>query len=271
MRESRWRPGRAAPHRARLVPIVTLLAATLGASVLVGCGAAGSSGTAADEAPRSLDDGEAERLAQAGYANHLAGGSEFEANSAFVGLDPVQTVALRGVVDWAGRYGRAIVAADGPDAGLTEVYWDADAIYERRPELDSLIAAMGGPAEAWLVRPPDPDRRQLDRLVALVAALGAEQPENALLIQQTTGSARLRTDTLRGRPVEVLRYGTRNRYWLAIDDASMLRFEGDSAAGSAPTVIDLGARSALRVDSPPPDRVIPAAAVSELYRAVTEG
>ena len=244
---------------------VTLLVGLL-AAVAAACGGGDTSSES-----RPLSDAEAGRLAQAGYGNLLAGGARFEANSAFLGTDPLQTVTLVGEIDWEGHVGRALVRGGGPDETLTEVYWEEGVVIERRPAFDAIIAGMGGPTTPWIARAPEPSTRQLDRLLSVVFGLALEQPDNALLLQQTEGSAFIRADELRSEPVEVLRYGTRNLYWLAADDGAMLRFEGNSAGGTAPTVVDLVVLGPVEVPSPDPDQVIPVEAVAEIYSAAIGG
>jgi hypothetical protein len=239
-----------------LTPLLTVLALL---ALLSACG----SGEPA-EASRPLNDAEAARLAQSGFANLQAGGAAFEATSAFL-VQPIEQLTLVGQVDWVAHTGRALVRGTGPDAGLAEVYWDLTSVYERRPAMDIVVGTRGGPATPWVVRPADPTGRQLDRLIALVMALASEQADNALLIQQTAGSAFLRTDDLRATPVEVLRYGTRNLYWLALDDGRLLRFEGNAGAGTAPTVIDLMAFGPVSVNAPPVDALVPVDQVAPWY------
>jgi hypothetical protein len=221
--------------------------------------------------PSPLTNDQAARLAQAGYSNTLAGGAEFEANSAFLGVEPSETVRLVGVVDWENHVGRAMVSTTGSNIGLTEVYWDENTVLERWPGMDELVPSLGGPQQAWIARSPEPEVRQIDRLIALIVGLALEQPENAILLQQTEGSAFLRDDVLRGQEVEVLRYGTRNVYWLAADDGSMMRFEGNSASGSAPTVIDFLAFGRVDVERPDDRDVLPASAIPEIYSAFAGG
>jgi hypothetical protein len=213
---------------------------------------------------RPLSDDEAARLAQTGYTNFQAGGAEFEANSAFL-VDPIESLTLYGEVDWVDHLGRAVVRGSGPDEGLIEVYWDLQYVYERRPAMDIVVEASGGPPSPWIARPADPSGRQLDRLIALVMALASEQPDNALLIQQTDGSAFMRTDELRDSPVEVLRYGNRNLHWLSLDDGRLVRFEGNSSTGTAPTVIDLVELRIVEVPSLPPSAIVPIQSVAEWY------
>lgn len=221
--------------------------------------------------PQPLTNDQAARLAQAGYHNLLAGGAEFEANSAVLGSVTTQTVSLIGVIDWERHVGRARVSIVGVDDGIVEVYWTEDAVFERWPEADATIAALGGPSQPWVVRAPQPQARPLDRLLGVVLGLALEQPENAVLIQQKEGSAFIRDDDLRGRTVEVLRFGERSMYWLARDDGSMLRFEGNFSGGSSPTVVDFLRFGAVSAEPPPNEAVVPVENISRLYAALLSG
>jgi hypothetical protein len=249
--------------RVALKMVIGLIAAS---TVAVGCG--GAEEIAAPSTPVPLSDDQAARLAQAGFMNFQAGGAQFEANSAFLVGQPPETLRLVGEVDWVQRSGRAVVSGTGPDASLTEVYWQSDVVMERRPAVDAIIAGRGGPSQAWIARPPEPGTRQLDRLIAIITALSLTQPDNALLLQQTEGSAFIRSDTLRGEPVEVLRYGIRNLHWLAVSDGRLMRFEGNAASGTAPTIVDLLSREPVRVQSPPRESVVRVDEVSEMYAAL---
>ena len=244
-----------------------VLVAVAACTLLFACG--GDDRKTVEAAP--LTQTQAERLSQAGYTNYLAKGAEFEAISAFLGPDGNQSLTLSGLIDWESHRGRAFVRGVGSEAGITEVYWEETFVLERRPGMDAVVNGMGGPATPWVARAPDPSTRQLDRLLALVLGLALEQPENALLLQQTEGSSFMRLDDLRGDPVEVLRYGTRNLYWLALDDGSMARFEGNSAGGTAPTVIDLLELGPVAVEAPPEADIVPVEAVAEIYSAFVGG
>lgn len=226
-----------------------------------------------DEAtgPQPLTRQQAERLSQAGYTNYLAKGAEFEANSAFLGPGGSQSLTMVGQIDWERHAGRAVVRGEGREAGISEVYWEETFILERRPAMDAIISGLGGPMTPWIARPPDPSKIQLDRLVGLLVGLASEQPDNALLVQQKEGSEFMRNDTLRDTAVEVLRYGNRNIYWLDSADGSMVRFEGNSAGGNAPVVIDVLARKAVTLTRPTEADIVPVERIAEAYAAVTGG
>lgn len=224
-----------------------------------------------DEAtgPQPLTRQQAERLSQAGYTNYLAKGAEFEANSAFLGPGGSQSLTMVGQIDWERHAGRAVVRGEGREAGISEVYWEETFILERRPAMDAIISGLGGPTTPWIARRPDPTNNQLDRLVGLLVGLASEQPDNALLVQQKEGSEFMRNDTLRDTAVEVLRYGNRNIYWLDSADGSMVRFEGNSAGGNAPVVIDVLARKAVTLTRPAEADIVPVERIAEAYAAVT--
>lgn len=243
------------------------------ACVAVAVGACLASCGGGDEptGPQPLTRQQAERLSQAGYTNYLAKGAEFEANSAFLGPGGSQSLTMVGQIEWERHAGRAVVRGEGREAGISEVYWEETFILERRPAMDAIVSGLGGPATPWIARQPDPTNNQLDRLVGLLVGLASEQPDNALLVQQKEGSEFMRNDTLRDTAVEVLRYGNRNIYWLDVADGSMVRFEGNSAGGNAPVVIDVLARKAVTLTRPAETDIVPVERIAEAYAAVTGG
>lgn len=236
----------------------------IGVVGLVACGG----GESVNRAERPLTFDDAQRLALVQFENFESQGAEFRASSAFVVGPTPETVSLVGIVDWVAHRGYAFVSGNGSVDGLTEVVWDEQYIFERRPGWDPIIAGRGGPTGAYVVRAPDPERLQLDRLIATVMGLAAEQPDNALLIQQTAGSAFVRDDELNGVPVQVLRYGTRNLYWLRTDTSDLLRFDGNSTGANAPTIVDIVRRGAQTVELPPGELVIDGGTVPQLLASV---
>jgi len=221
----------------------TMVAVSL-TCALVACGR----DTSAEPTPLTRD--QATVMAEVLFRNHEAGGADFTlATPAGPGGG---TITLSGEVDWAGHRGHAVVDVSGAsisptEAPLTEIWWDDEQVYERRPALDSIVASVGLAGTASIIRrPADTERRRVDQLVAIVFGLASEQPENAELIVQQTGSAFVRTDSLRGVDVDVLRYGERTVYWVNRDMGAMVRFEGSDESGRFPVVIDIidvGART----------------------------
>jgi hypothetical protein len=206
-------------------------------------------------------------LANALFDDYDRGGARFEATLAAPGG---RTLQLAGVVDWKAHTGRATVTANGIEPGLTEVVWDERTVLERRPALDPLVGAAGFASARWVARTPDVARRDLDRVVSVVAGLASPQRDNPLLIRQTAGSGKLRDEVVRGVPTQVLRYGTRNLFWLATDDGRLVSFSGTDAAGERPVRVEVLSHGTVTVTAPPAEQVVPVAQVQELYDAVRQ-
>jgi hypothetical protein len=198
------------------------------------------------------------------FDNYEAGGAEFQLA---IQIGPGETINLQGEIDWTTHRGHALVAGRGTEEGIQEVYWDDEAVLERRAGLTTLLAQTGLESVAFVARPVDLERRDLDQTLALVTGLASEQRDNPLLIAQTDGSGFLRADTLRDAEVSVLRYGPLTTYWLAEDDGRMLRFEGNNTPGTRPVVIDLLALGARTIAGPPANQVVDVSEVQELYDA----
>jgi hypothetical protein len=232
--------------------------------VLAACG--GSSEPAGD---RPVTDAEAARMADTLFENHDVGGAEFELRAR---LPDGTRLDLSGEVDWRGHRGRAAVdASGGPDAAIDEVAWTATSVLERIPALDALAEQVGRPAGRMWERSPAPGRRDLDAMIQLITSLAATRPDNAGLIAQEPGTAFLRHDTVPGTEVsvDVFRYGERTVYWLAADEVTMWRFEGNDAAASRPVVVDLREHGTREITLPSADEVVAASGVAELYHSVT--
>lgn len=235
------------------------------ASFAVACG--GNAQPKSTERPLTVD--EATLLASVQFDNYEDSGAAFQVSTAF--LVSNDTLTLQGVVDWKQHYGYAVAVAKGAEEGITEVFWTDNVVLERRPAADALLAGMGFGEVRYFARPPEPDKRLLDRALAIVLGLASTQRDNPQLILQKAGSAYLRTDTLRNQPTNVLRFGERNIYWLDSQTNRMLRFEGNAQAGGAPTVVDIVARGPQTVPLPSQEQVINATMVQELYEALQQG
>lgn len=206
-------------------------------------------------------------MADVQFDNYDVGGARFEVATTFTVTG--DTLYLSGSVDWMNHEGRATVRATGAESGITEVWWNETVILERRPSLDAVLAGLGYESVRYLARPPATSTRQIDRAIAIVMALASEERQNPVLIQQEDGSAYLRDDTLRDSDVEVLRYGQRNQYWLSVDDATLMRFDGNSANGSAPIVVDLLQRGVQDIPRPADAEVLAIDAVPEIYESIS--
>jgi hypothetical protein len=246
-------------HRRRAVAALVVC----GLLGLVSCGN-DDSGTAD---PRPLTVEEATRLAEVQFDNYDTGGARFEVATTFTATN--DTLYMSGTVDWKTHQGRAEVSATGAEEGITEVLWNDNVVLERRPSLDPVLAGLGYESVRYLARPPATSTRQIDRAIAIVMALASEERQNPVLLQQEEGSAFIREDVLRESNVEVLRYGQRNQYWLSLADASLMRFDGNSANGSAPIVVDLLERGPQTIPAPDSAEVLPIDAIPELGESLS--
>ena len=235
------------------------LAVALATLAVAGCG-----GESATPTPTSapLSSEQAARLADVLFDDLASGGARFVVSAR--GIDG-ETMTLTGVVDWAGHVGRADVVATGLEDDLDEIVWTETVILERRPALLARLADEEGLAFDYVARAPGPATRMVDRIVAVIAALAGEQRDNPLLIQQAQGSASFGTSTLNGRDVEVLRYGSENRYWLDLATGDLVRFEQPPSADRDAFVIDLIERGPQSVTLPAIDATIPATDIPERY------
>lgn len=185
--------------------------------------------------PRPLDVDEASRLAGTMHLNHLAGRARFDVNT----VDGPGGSALRltGTIDWTTSTGVAAVSSAAAGSTLVAVAWQGNAVLERRPVHDEMLAGLGVVSPPWLARRIDPGRR-IDQVISVVAGLATTQPENAILLQQKEGTAFLRSDTLRDIDVDVMRYGSRSIFWVDHETGQLVRFEGNTESGSQPVIVD---------------------------------
>ena len=247
--------------RKRFLVLLPLLAAVS----LMSCGESAPANT-----NRPLTDNEATRLAQTRNRNYLSGGARFEATSAFLGIANPETITLTGVIDWAKHAGRATVKSSvGTD--VVEVYFEEKFLLERRLGFDTISPALGGPSAPWFVRLPEPSTRQLDRLLGIIMSLATEQPENALLLQQTPGTSYLRNDLIFGKTADVLRFGERSIYWLKTDTDELLRFESDAETGNAPVLVDILESGSFTAEAPKKSDVVSPQQFPEIYAQIQGG
>lgn len=221
------------------------LAVGVVAVTLVGCG-----GDSASD-PRPLSRDQATVMADLLYRNYESGGADFTLST--VAGPGGGTITVSGEVDWTHHRGHASVNSSAPGtAPVTEVWWNEQAVFERRPALDEKLFAEGlALSPAVIGRPVDIDHRRMDQLIAILVGLAATQPDNAELIAQAEGSAFLRDDMLRGVNIEVLRYGERTIYWVDKVTGEMVRFEGSDESGQYPVVIDIFDRGEREITSDP--------------------
>ena len=163
-------------------------------------GACGSS-PSTKEGARPLTSEEASTLANSLYLNWQDGGATFTANAALSVTHA--SITMKGDVDWRSGNGHAVVNMNGADAGLTEVWWNPTTVIEYWPMIESLLPGLGSTGVSFVSRGPDPEHRLVDRVIAVVNGLASKERENAVLIQQKSGSEFVRGDELRGITVDV--------------------------------------------------------------------
>jgi len=233
----------------------------LGSSVVLLVLILASCGGDSKQEARALESPELARLAETMFINHRQGSTIFRAVT-LTGAGGDRLV-MTGAVDWSGSSGSARVRTDAAGATLAFVAWGGATVAERRPLLDARAEALGGHGGKWFSRPVD-RRRRVDQLIAVVMGLATKRPENAVLIQQTVGSAYLREDSLRGRVVDVMRYGTRSVFWVDRLTGELLRFEGNNSRGNLPLVVDLRLVADGPVPAPGPEDVVDTSANPDL-------
>lgn len=210
---------------------------------------------------RALTTHEAALLAEVLVKNYRSGGAFFSV--ATLDRPGGSTVRLEGRLDWVNHLGEATVSVDVGSAPSV-VGWRRDVVLERWPDADEVLLGMGTPEFPVIARPPNTQRR-LDQIISVLVGLAGERPDNAQLVLQTEGSAFVREDELRGVPVVVMRYGTRNIYWLDAATGDMLRFEARSAEGDLPIVIDIFERGSETIEFPDQSMWVSIDAVAEFY------
>ncbi len=240
----------------RRVSAALLVASCLGALSSTAC-----AGDSTGSSERALTTREAALLAEVLVKNYRSAGAVFTV--ATLDRPGGSTVRLEGRLDWANHLGEATVAVDVGSAPSV-VGWRRDVVLERWPDADEVLTGMGTAAAPVIARPPNMQRR-LDQIIAVLVGLAGERPDNAQLVLQTEGSAFVREDELRGVPVVVMRYGSRNIYWLDAATGDMLRFEARSAEGDLPIVIDIFERGSETIELPDQSLWVSIDAVAEFY------
>ncbi|MFB9908722.1 hypothetical protein [Allokutzneria oryzae] len=217
------------------------------AVVLAGCGG--------EPEPRALSTVEAERLALFRYTAY---------ESKVLGVHarvpaPGGALVLDGRVDVAEHVGYVTLRTEGRDddasAGLLQ--WGATAVAFNGTRSAAPIDPP--PAEGWRLRPIQPTGSELDGVLRMLLNLGADRPENAQLLQQSSarwvGSEELggrRVDVFEGpKPSTATQGGpSRLRYWVD-GDGRLHRVQARMGERQEPAVIDLSAGGAPITALPP--------------------
>lgn len=219
---------------AGLVGAVAVLA------MLAGCAAAPSPDP---ETARPVTVEESQALALVRFNNFDAGARRMAATLD----DRDHELALDGWVDYTTHTGLALLTVDGaPDRDLV---WDG-AYVATRPTTEAGAPAVPADLGGWDATPLDAQATPLQALLIVVASLGADRPENPLLLQQG-GALWLRDDTVGDRSVAVFTGpsdsavidGVINpdaasvRYWV---DADGLLVRVEVRLGASWATVDLG-------------------------------
>ncbi|MFM7068810.1 MAG: hypothetical protein ACKOYM_05045, partial [Actinomycetes bacterium] len=212
------------------------------------------------DGPEPLSHSQADQLAEVRVRNHDGGVAESRVST--VNAPGQGGMTLVGQTDWAKGTGHVRVFPARPN-GVVDAFWDQTSVWEFRPDL---AAQLGGSPDAivYVRRPRDSARRRLDQVLDVVDGLSATTPDNARIIRATPGSAFLRSDSIGGKQVEVLRFGERSIYWMQ-SSGLMARFEGSNERGNQPVVVDVAKRDeGSKVDLPP--RWVPVERVADQYQ-----
>lgn len=238
--------------------------AAIGASIVV---ALMTVPACSDTAAHPVTAAEADRLAEALYANWEAGGVTFELNAAPA---PGESVVVQGQVDFAQQVGYGLVSAVGEDAPVKGVVFTQTTILENIPALIDATAAVGGPQFVWVARPVDTSANQLDGLLGVVFGLATQQRDNPELIAQS-GAQWIRADTLRGTRVDVFEYSPQARFWIEQGGTRLLRFEGNNDTLTRPIVIDITERGPITSPTVDDSAVVTPQDLDGLYDAYRRG
>lgn len=175
---------------------IALLIASL-ALALTGC-AAQSAHSEADAA-RPVTTEESQLLAIARFNNFDLGSRPFVTELQERGVD----LHLQGWVDYAAGLGFAATTGDFPAQAMI---WTASdvGILPQQPDAagDPVLPMPALDDPALSLDALDAESSRLDALLGVISGLGADRPDNPLLLQQA-GALWLRTDEIDGAPVTV--------------------------------------------------------------------
>ena len=188
------------------------------ASVLAGC-VAPAAGPAPEPTPRVVTDTEAELLAVVRFNNFDAGARSISADLD----DRGHALHLDGWVDYTTHTGVALLSVDGAHDRV--LVWDGALVAtspvtsEELASSSSSLPPIPESVEGWAATKLDAAAAPLHALLVVLASLGADRPENPLLLRQG-GALWLREDAVDGEPVTVFAGPSSSAAEGAIDPAA---------------------------------------------------
>lgn len=241
---------------------VAALAVMIGLAGCTGTGAGTepSSTAVSDSEPRVVTTAESELLAVIRFKNFDAGTRSVTA--AFD--DAGGALTLDGWFDYETHVGYGLVTVDGESSDL--ILWDATtlaALGVTRTSTPPLPVPAA--TEAWTPAAVDPTASAAQAVLGVIANLGADRPENPLLLRQN-GALHIADDDIDGTPVSIFTgpaVGAVSadgvdpdaaglRYW--VDDTGLL-LRVEARLGSSWVTVDFGPADDVSISGPIPSKV----------------
>lgn len=245
--------------RARVTTLTIVVALVAGVSV--GCAAdAPTAAPSTSASARPLTTDEAQLLAMMRFRNFDEGARAVR----FSVAEGDRELTFDGWVDYTVGTGYGALSTSDADAVLQ---WSADAVALRPAEeafADAVTAADQTLGPEWTASTLDPGSSRLHSLLAVIVALGADRPENPLLLQQTgalaIGHATRDGESLSvfaGPPSDEVREPgapadpdeSQVRYWLD-DEGVVQRLQVRLGGGSEWSQVDFGAADDVSLIDP---------------------
>lgn len=202
-----------------------------------------------------LTQAQALQLAQVLYLDYEAGGARVSVD---VPYGAGTTATLTGDVDFKDHTGHLAVrtVVKGYQPQVQQVDYTSGAVYEQGgPVVAQEIAASGRPGVRWVERSPDPARRPLDAVIAVIVALASTQRDNPLLVQQSDARW-MATERVDGVETDVYRYNQAITYYIGTKDGLLYRFVGQIQGIGGPVTIDISQRGPHPAPPPAPATVL---------------
>ncbi len=177
-------------------------AAALALAVLLLAGCAASPDEAVTPSPQGVTAEQAQLIAIARFRSFDAGSRPFTTDLTERGT----ALHLQGWIDYPHGSGYVSVTSRGASFDPQALLWSASTvgITPAAPDAagDPPLPVLPLSDSRWTSRPMDPASSRMDALLSAITALGADRPDNPLLVQQA-GGLWLRADTVDGVPVQV--------------------------------------------------------------------